>query len=185
MNNDLILNSKREWRNREAQALRSVRRALDNQPLVNPSQGESAINFLISVGVCAVIFAFCLISGCKDAHAFEIDMDKIAMIESSGCKHIVGDGWRSLGCYQLTKGVVDEYNKAHGTDWEHREMLIQSIGYIVAEWYFNKRIPQMLKHFGKEDTVRNRLIAYNAGIKAVIDGRVPPVTKQYLKKYGV
>jgi len=185
MNNDNILESKRAWRDREAQAIRSIRRAFDDRPLINPSQGESAINFLISVGVAAVIFAAACIAGCHEAHAEEIDMKKIAMIESSGCKFKVGDDGKSLGCHQVSGAVLKEYNDFNKARYTKADLMNDAISLKISSWYANQRIPALLKHFGKEDTVTNRLIAYNAGIKAVIDGRVPKVTKAYLKKYGV
>jgi len=48
----------------------------------------------------------------------------------------------------------------------------------------NERIPQMIRHYKKEVTVENCLIAYNAGIKYVAEGRrLPRETEDYIKKY--
>ena len=41
----------------------------------------------------------------------------------------------------------------------------------------------MLKHYKIEDTVRNRLWAYNADIGRVLDGNMPNETKNYIVKY--
>lgn len=51
----------------------------------------------------------------------------------------------------------------------------------VAAWYIGKRIPDMLRHYGKPVTDRNIIIAYNAGISRVISGGTPPkITQDYI-----
>lgn len=50
----------------------------------------------------------------------------------------------------------------------------------VAAWYLGKRIPAMLRHYGKPVTIENRVIAYNAGIGRVLSGEVPGLTKDYV-----
>jgi hypothetical protein len=48
----------------------------------------------------------------------------------------------------------------------------------------NKRIPQLLNHYGVQDNERNRLIAYNAGIKTLIKGsKLKQETTDYINKY--
>jgi hypothetical protein len=54
---------------------------------------------------------------------------------------------------------------------------------IVANWYMNKRIPQMLKHYKRKDTIENRLWCYNAGIGMLLKGIKPKETKEYINKY--
>ena len=58
----------------------------------------------------------------------------------------------------------------------------------IGTWYINERIPQMLKSFGIEDTVENRLIAYNFGVgnlRKYLKGekKLPRETRNYLRKY--
>lgn len=110
-----------------------------------------------------------------------VDMGKIAMIESSGCKNLVGDNGKALGCYQLHAGVIKEYNQFRKASLKHSDVMNRVVGLKVADWYMNKRIPAMLKHFGKADTVENRLTAYNRGIQAVIDGKR---AGKYIAKYN-
>lgn len=109
-----------------------------------------------------------------------IDMGKIAYIESSGCKNLVGDNGKALGCYQLHSGVVAEYNQYKRASYRHKDVMRKDIGFKIANWYINKRIPAMLRHYGKPDTLENRLTAYNMGIKAVIKGKR---ASKYIEKY--
>jgi hypothetical protein len=117
------------------------------------------------------------------ARAGTIDLDVIGQIESGG-RSVVGDNGASLGVYQIQEPVVREYNQFNKTEYSHADMMDERVGRIVADWYINKRIPQMIRHYGKPDTVRNRIIAYNAGIKYVKDGLNPPkITERYIRRY--
>lgn len=109
-----------------------------------------------------------------------VDMSKIAYIESSGCKNMVGDGGLALGCYQLHAGVVAEYNQYRKASLKHSDVMNRETGLIVANWYMNKRIPSLLRHYKQPDTTENRLTAYNMGIGAVIKGKR---ANNYIKKY--
>lgn len=115
------------------------------------------------------------------AYGQSVDMDKIAMIESSGCRELVGDNGKALGCYQLHEGVVKEYNLKHKTAFKHKDVMSKVIGLRVADWYMNRRIPAMLKHYGIVDTIETRISAYNMGIKAVIKGKR---AVSYIRKYN-
>lgn len=121
--------------------------------------------------------------GCEGA---EIDMHKIKMIESSGCKQKFGQFEEARGCYQITPVALAEWNQYHPKD-RHTltQMLDDRLCFKVANWYMNKRIPQMLRYFKIADTVRNRIIAYNAGIDTLVKNKpLPKITVSYLKKYG-
>lgn len=141
--------------------------------------------FVTVVFIVSVIMAVLLIASCDKVFADEIDMAKIAQIESSGCKFKVGDGGNSNGCHQVSMGVLKEYNQFNRAKYTKKDLMNDAISLKVASWYMNKRIPQMLKHYGIPDTTKNRLWAYNAGIGNVVNGRVPQITKDYFKKYGV
>ena len=52
----------------------------------------------------------------------------------------------------------------------------------VAGWYLGNRIPKMIKYYKKPVTVRNQIIAYNAGISYVQGGDTPPdITLDYIE----
>lgn len=131
--------------------------------------------------ILAVILATMPLHGAFGAETGQpVDMGKIAHIESSGCKNLVGDNGKALGCYQLHKGVVAEYNQYKRALYRHDDAMRPDIGLKIANWYMNTRIPAMLKHYGKPDTLENRLTAYNMGIGAVIKGKR---ATNYIKKY--
>ncbi|GAG01078.1 unnamed protein product, partial [marine sediment metagenome] len=58
----------------------------------------------------------------------------------------------------------------------------------IGTWYINEKIPMYLANYGLEDTIENRLMAYNWGARNVRDwklGRVDLLieTKEYVIKY--
>lgn len=115
-----------------------------------------------------------------------VDMGKIAHIESSGCKNLVGDNGKALGCYQLHKGVVAEYNQYKRALYRHDDVMRPDIGLKIANWYMNERIPNLLKYYGKKDTIKNRIFCYNMGIGNFIkkgEENAPRTTKEYYRKY--
>lgn len=143
-----------------------------------------AYKVAISIGLATIIFIGGCIAGRK-AFADQIDLKKIAQIESSGCKYKNGDSGSSIGCYQVKDALV-EWNQFHPKQqFSKRQMLDDDLCFKVADWYLNKRIPQMLRAFKKPVTTRNILISYNAGISYVVKNKsLPKITIAYLKKYG-
>lgn len=107
------------------------------------------------------------------------DLAIIAEIESGGDPEAVGSAGE-YGAFQLTKAVVKDYEKATGTKVN---LYAFSDQLKVALWYWRVRIPQLLQHYGEPVTLENKIIAYNAGIKRVISGVVPDITKAYIKKF--
>lgn len=123
----------------------------------------------------------------EKAHAeVVIDLAAIEQIESSGCKEKQGRYEHAIGCFQITAPVVAEWNQFNPSQKiQHADLMDNDLNRRVADWYLNKRIPQMIRHFKKPDTVENRLIAYNAGIAYVKNGKtLPDLTKRYLQKYA-
>ena len=133
-----------------------------------------------------VIVSLLLMSTVAQASEVYIDMQKIRMIESSGNPRAYNKYSHARGLYQITPIVLQEWNNFHPTQQYTLEQLFSSrINSTIAHWYMNYRIPQMLKYYGVEDTVENRLISYNAGISYVVgNGKVlPSETVQYIRKY--
>ena len=129
----------------------------------------------------AVLFAVCL---CGTAKAVEIDLTKIMMIESSGNAEAYNPRSGAIGLHQITPICLEDYNKVNNTHYKPVQMHDPQLGAMVAYWYLNERIPALFKHYGVSDTVENRLIAYNAGIKAVLRGVIPKETANYIRKYN-
>lgn len=138
---------------------------------------------------CAFLFILTVILltifGCGIAGAEMIDLDKIIMIESSGNPRAWRKADDSRGLYQITPICLKEYNNFHpGAEYSMDDLWNTSISTVIADWYLNVRIPQMLRHFGVPDSARNRIIAYNAGISYLADNKpLPKKTVAYLKKY--
>ena len=116
-------------------------------------------------------------------NAVYIDISIIAMIESGGNPLAYNKKSGAIGLCQITKPVLIEFNRHFKQHYTTKDLYNGRINVLVADWYMNHRIPQMLKHYKIEDTVRNRLWAYNADIGRVLDGNMPNETKNYIVKY--
>lgn len=135
------------------------------------------------------IFLFLLhdVSGVNERQAFaieKIDLAAIAQIESSGNPLAVNPRDPSYGLFQITPGVLKEWNAAHKSQrYGLKDLLDPQVNTSVADWYLNRRIPAMLRSLKLPVTLPNLIICYNAGCGAVKKGRIPPVTQEYLLKY--
>ena len=124
------------------------------------------------------------------AHAEQINMRVIATIESSLNPLAYNSYTKATGLYQVTPICLEDYNDYHHKKFTLSEMKNPVLCYKVADWYMNTRIPQLLLHYGYEDTVERRLVAYNAGITRVVyydpplSPTLPRETRQYIKKYN-
>lgn len=120
-----------------------------------------------------------------------IDLQAIAMIESSNNPMAIGDNGKAYGLYQLHNSVVADFNRKNGTKYRHRDMLNKIIATKVASWYFNIEIPRLLKHYGIKSSLLNITLCYNWGIGNVVKwhkkgakyNEIPKTTKKYYKKY--
>lgn len=110
-----------------------------------------------------------------------IDLNMIAIIESSGNPLAIGDNGKAIGLYQLHAPVVKDYNLKHGTAYSHKQMHNAVVSSQVANWYLNVEIPRLLKHYKKAVTTENVLTAYNMGIGNVLKGRK---AVKYIAKYN-
>ena len=130
----------------------------------------------------ALIIIFLLIT--PNAYA-NVDMAKISMIESSNNPKAYNASSKARGLYQITPICLKDFNDYHPNNQYTLEQLYDaSINTIIAKWYLDVRIPQMLRHFKKEVTIENILFAYNAGIGKVIKGIMPEETRKYIGKYS-
>lgn len=114
-----------------------------------------------------------------------IDLGAIAKIESAGCKApCVGDGGKALGPFQIHPAVVQDFRKYTGSKFSHKDMLDPAKARVVADWYLNTRIVQILRAKRLPDNQISRLRAYNEGFLRLM-GRRPPssITRAYIAKY--
>lgn len=121
---------------------------------------------------------------CVSCFASEVDMEAIKQIESSGNVMAYNRVSKATGLYQITPIVLTEFNHYKKTSYKQGDLFNPGTNFLIADWYMNKRIPQMFKHFNVKDTVRNRLIAYNAGIVYARNGFAPKETVKYIQKYN-
>ena len=125
------------------------------------------------------------------ASAEEVDLAIIATIESSNNPMAISFSGAKYGrgLCQISEICLKEYNRlAIAHQWNKvaiDELFTPKTNLIIANWYMNKRIPYMLRYYGVEDTVDNRLWAYNAGIGRVVNGVMPEETEDYIEKYKV
>jgi hypothetical protein len=77
-------------------------------------------------------------------------------------------------------------------DWWNGSMDIEK-SRVVADYYYNTRIPQMLNTYGIEDNINTRIAAYNWGIGYLLNAwkqygqdwlnYAPKETQNYIKTY--
>ena len=140
--------------------------------------------YVVSATIASIALLIVLLA-CSSALSATIDLDVIKIIESSGNPLAYNKTDQSIGLYQITPICLKEWNNFNPKEQHTKaDLWIPAINEKIADWYLNKRIPQMIKYYGKEDSIRNRIIAYNAGINYVRTGKpIPKITKLYLKKY--
>lgn len=116
------------------------------------------------------------------AGQIKIDLEKIIKIESAGRENAYNKHSGARGLCQITPICLRDYNNHHARKYTRQQLFIGAINKKIARWYLERRIPTLLKYFHHPDTIRNRLIAYNAGIGRV-GKRLPAETKNYIEKY--
>lgn len=139
--------------------------------------------------ICAIIFE--IIFYTFVIVAFAVDMEAIKIIESGGNPHAYNKSSGATGLYQVTPICLADFNKFSKRDiiytgkipyYRIEDMYDPLKNKDVAFWYLVMRIPQLLKSFGHEDTLENRLISYNCGISCV-GKKLPRETINYINKY--
>lgn len=141
---------------------------------------QEGFGFIVAVIIFAILATLIY---ANVARAEVVDLDTIRQIESSGNPLAVSKTG-ACGLYQIMPCVLQEYNQFNKTNYSRLDLFNPKTNEKIANWYLNKRIPQMLRHYGKEVNTNNCIIAYNAGIRAVVKGYLPKETKNYLNKYA-
>ncbi len=157
---------------------------------VKPQNPTRFIPFVVSIIVLAILIFValsCTVQTPARASEDFVNMDIIKQIESSGNPYAYNLISHAKGLYQITPICLQEYN-----DWlegtgrtpiKEKELFDPQINEMVADWYINFWIPHALADYHKPYTIENTLIAYNAGIRAVVKGYCPKETRQYVKRY--
>lgn len=120
-----------------------------------------------------------------------IYLPAISQIESGGDPRAVSYRGAKYGRgeYQISEVCFKDYLLYHPREKiEIQTLFDPNTSYKIADWYLNSRIPGMLKHYGVPDSIENRLIAYNSGIRRAVShhktgAEIPAETVKYIEKY--
>jgi hypothetical protein len=154
------------------------------QPVIVNDKLHNSVILIASIILCGIILLLCV----DRVWAVEIDLNIIAQIESSNNPMAYNSRTQAVGLYQITPICLADFNEYSCSGscipgWDMDLMYQKWYAEYVARWYFEKRIPQLLKHYHKPVTLENIITAYNAGIKAVVKGYCPRETRNYIAKY--
>ena len=131
-----------------------------------------------------ILLIVLLLAGCNQKPIWaEVNLQIIAQIESSNNPSAYNKSSGAVGLYQITTICLEDYNQLNKRQYALNEMFDPNKAYIVANWYMNKRILQLLKHYKLPDNLSNRLWCYNAGIGQCKKGVLPTETRNYILKY--
>lgn len=115
-----------------------------------------------------------------------VDMNRLIQNESNFVADAVGKQG-DMGLGQITPIALADYNQANPKQqYQHntKDMFDPGINTQVSDWLVNTRAPQLLKAYGLEDNLDNRLAVYKAGIGNVVSGKAwTPATKAYINKF--
>ena len=115
-----------------------------------------------------------------------VDMKKIAEIESGNDPKAENSRTGARGLHQIMEPTWNEMVSKMGVNWSWNEAFDAEKNTKVADYYMNMEIPRLLKHFGIEDTVENRLAAYDWGtgnLHRLGLEKAPQETLDYIEKY--
>ena len=134
-------------------------------------------SFLLLTGILGIFVFFSFV------RAEEIDMNKIAWLESRGNPMAYNKVSQARGLFQITPICLVDYNKCNGSNFSLDDLFSPTINKMIAVWYLEKRLPEQLRAYGKEVNIYNLLWAYHAGAKRVKDNILPRTTREYIKSY--
>lgn len=112
-----------------------------------------------------------------------VDMRIIQHIESRGNARAISPAG-AVGLYQIMPVALKDYNQFHKVKYNRRDLYNPEINTKIARWLLTVRIPQLLAYYHRPVTTKTCIIAYNAGIRAVVRGYTPRETRQYIIKYN-
>lgn len=122
-----------------------------------------------------------------------IDYNAIEQIESAGNPKAYNKNSGARGLRQITPIVLEEWNQFHLNEKYNLDDLFDSeANRKIGNWYIYERIPFFLRHYSLEDSIENRLAAYNWGIGNLRKfgnvrennlNKLPDETRKYIEKY--
>lgn len=169
--------------------LKSLRELNINKSPQKENKGElkNRVSFFVSSRrrLLGIILSFFLLS-LNLVWGEEIDLHIIAIIESNGNELAYNQKTQARGLYQITPICLEDFNRWNGEGLKYIKDDIYNYirASVVADWYLNIRIPQLLKHYNKPITIETILWCYNAGIGNLLKGIMPKETRNYIKRYN-
>lgn len=123
-----------------------------------------------------------------------INLNKIIQIESSGGKNNYNTISGARGPFQFMKKTWLDIIERMGKNWIWEDALDLEKSREAADYYYNVRIPEMLRHYNIPDSIETRIASYDWGIGYLYDAwnkykenwiEVSPMeTKEYIQKYN-
>lgn len=113
----------------------------------------------------------------------EVSLDALAMIESSNNPRAINRDEGSFGLFQISPIALKDFNEQVGSKLTMKDMMREEKNAHVAIWLLEVRIPELLEHFKKPQSLRNKIVAYNCGIGCLDRKELPKTTRDYLAKY--
>lgn len=139
----------------------------------------------MSLVMLVIIFCVLFFVLCTPCHAYTVNMEKVAQIESSGDYRALNLSSGARGLYQMreiawrdVQGHYPELKKYSYLD----HVFDPEITEIFAVKYFGI-LEKYLRHYGKEVNTENLLRCYHAGIGNFIKGNLGKENDNYIKKY--
>jgi len=122
---------------------------------------------------------------------YDVDLKIIAKIESNNNSGAFNFKSKARGLYQIRPICLADYNLYHKHKYELSQLFNPIINKKIAIWYFQKRIPQLLKHYKVPINLVTVLGSYNFGSRHIKHwyfrtgdiNRLPYITQRYIKKY--
>lgn len=127
------------------------------------------------------LFLFLILAIPFKVEAKQIDIVKIAKIESNFNEEAYNKSSEAIGLCQIKPEVLKDYNKKFGVNHWVSDLYYKDFNILVATWYLEDEIPRLLRHYKKPVTRDNILTAYNMGIGSVLKGKK---AVKYIKKYN-
>jgi len=152
------------------------------------------------------ILVFSFLNYCEGQEVLPLNSNKIieAMIwEETRWRFWKTSNMGCVGLMQIGKATLYDYNVVHKTKWTMEEIRLNPIvNRKIGTWYFQKEIPKIFGNMNRnlrkkniewqiKDTLKNRLIAYNACPNRVKKynnpdhkeyKRLPKETRNHIKK---
>lgn len=113
-----------------------------------------------------------------------VDLEIIAKIESNHRANAYNSASGATGMFQVTAIALKDYNQQTGKQYKLRDMYDPAKARMVADWTLHVRFPQFFRAMNLDDTLENRIIAWNAGISYVKHKKpLPTETRNFITKY--